>query len=1419
MPEFFPFSRFTVLLPFYEELKPYESTRPVEDNKIILFTSSLEEVVKADLDQPGFGIAPHANLGWGKKETQFQGSRGKEAASLKASAPQDSQAGTNVDIEIAWRDDDQYFVVSWIDPSVNNQRRLRVFNDAGELYSTSEVFDYLESAICWRPRIQLITSTQRRPVRGLDVVFFETNLERHGEFELLDHTLEGFYCASALQFDCHGDVLAVFCSSRSSAHTLRLITCSNYHWSVKRQLVIGNSLPDVDSPMVSFSWASGSALDDLSTFTLGSGTKTGTLLRSWCYSAVYDNCYCLADGLSQNSSDFDVPGYAACVDKNSVCLTALTHAVIPPPMCATRLTFNTCVVSESGQTDTNMPPRFIASVSFPGLWINDKRTSSTVPLLIQFESDYGNVEDSPDLCLVHVDCGAPQVKKQSLEFAGGTVEAEWQGGAQNVAPWPRSVRAISLMTALKTSEDTNLQAALTFAKATHFCGGNELSHFCWLNCHKLFFVACSGYLVGLLDFGDECSSGYSNTTARWLLTIRWRKETTSVPSSVSQGPPVNVCGLCNNSTNLCVGLSNGLVICYDIDQLLASPDCLVIPDQMDQVNPDYSVSDPVISMLRLPGPCAQMGILRVAEIGQKLAVSPSGKMRHVLLALHQSSHRIYGADITNNDSRNPSANQSVVTMTAVMELCSSFLILPQFLLVTSLKKFLICVSTQFNPAALLDSSACIMELACRLSIPSELQSSDSAAPRSWYNDYLHPIETEAVIISASSIDTKVILQMPRGNLEEVHPRALVLTRLSGLLDSLGYYEAMHMMRRHRVNLNLLYDHNPSLFKQNVHQFLTKTDDPEFVTLFVSELVDEDVSETIYGKFYKKNTSTVLPDGAQRSQYNLLRKASKVNEVCALLLRAMKGKKEFLLPTLTCYAKMVPSNLEKALLLLKSLSDLGDQDSWERGVRHLQYFATPVELYRVALGTYDLNLAQIMAQRTQLDPKEYLANLLELRALVKDAEKDSDPKILSRAVAYQRFRIDDQLTRHSMALEHLHDAGPDYFDELISYVKTHRLYGQALEMHTKDSMKLKAIGRAWGERLVSERRLNDAGRVFLRVGLYALAAGVFVSCTHPQLWATAVSQSRMACSCLTCPTEHQDSDQFLSEADITAQARRLADRLYEVGRYEDAIMLHLDYLKEPKTATSVALDGCLWDEARRLAALYQTEDTLNKLLIPKLSEQREFLSDLIEKTHKKFDEHFQRLMALRQKHKEDAEANRLAHLRGDFVSEDAATETDLFSDTSSVSGTSDSGSVDNLSLLSKSTRKSGRSTKSRRKHESRKWSSKPGSKYEEVGLLRELSQSIEAGQRLFDKVECTQNALWQAGLVSEGQHIVKCMNELLTNQKMAIPFIWDEWITERYQGEPVHPYEGRKRYPFKESFISFPPPMKRTELVCYLLRRE
>ena len=49
-------------------------------------------------------------------------------------------------------------------------------------------------------------------------------------------------------------------------------------------------------------------------------------------------------------------------------------------------------------------------------------------------------------------------------------------------------------------------------------------------------------------------------------------------------------------------------------------------------------------------------------------------------------------------------------------------------------------------------------------------------------DGIRQLERGATIVCVENKGTKLVLQMPRGNLESIHPRCLVLSTLQNLLD-------------------------------------------------------------------------------------------------------------------------------------------------------------------------------------------------------------------------------------------------------------------------------------------------------------------------------------------------------------------------------------------------------------------------------------------------------------------------------------------------------------------------------------------------------------------------------------------------------------------------------------------------------------
>jgi elongator complex protein 1 len=97
------------------------------------------------------------------------------------------------------------------------------------------------------------------------------------------------------------------------------------------------------------------------------------------------------------------------------------------------------------------------------------------------------------------------------------------------------------------------------------------------------------------------------------------------------------------------------------------------------------------------------------------------------------------------------------------------------------------------------------------------------------------IERGAKLITVMPTSFSLVLQMPRGNLETIFPRALVLAGIRRAISSTDYKTAFLACRSHRVDMNILHDHAPVQFMSNVGVFIDQVRKVEHIDLFLSQL--------------------------------------------------------------------------------------------------------------------------------------------------------------------------------------------------------------------------------------------------------------------------------------------------------------------------------------------------------------------------------------------------------------------------------------------------------------------------------------------------------------------------------------------------------------------------------------------------------
>uniref|UniRef100_A0AAY4D1C0 Elongator complex protein 1 n=1 Tax=Denticeps clupeoides TaxID=299321 RepID=A0AAY4D1C0_9TELE len=585
------------------------------------------------------------------------------------------------------------------------------------------------------------------------------------------------------------------------------------------------------------------------------------------------------------------------------------------------------------------------------------------------------------------------------------------------------------------------------------------------------------------------------------------------------------------------------------------------------------------------------------------------------------------------------------------------------------------------------------------------------------------VERGSRIVTVVPHDTRLILQMPRGNLETISHRALVLAQLRKWLDGLRFKEAFECMRKLRINLNLIYDHNPKLFLENVEVFLQQVNSINHINLFLTELKEDDTTQTMY-------PCTSKP--ASHSGPGVSGK--KVDIVCNALRTTMEilDAQKYCLCILTAHVKKTVPELEIALQKVHDLrvnppSSAGV--SAEEALKYLVFLVNVNELYEHSLGTYDFDLVLMVAEKSQKDPKEYLPFLNMLKALETN---------------YQRYTIDKYLKRYKKALHHLSKCGEEHFTEVLNLVRDQRLFSEALDLYPSDSSQYKLLSVAYAEHLVEQSQPEQAGLLLWRCGELPRALQAFVGGAS---WRYALSVATQ----IPVPPDQ-----------LALLARDLADKLIEQRRHTEASVLLEQYGKDCEEAISTLITGAAWDEALRLVYLYNRQDIIETNLKPALLE-----GNLQAQSQKAlFSRHQVRLAVVREL-KEKA--------RLEMLDEDGPDcgDAELYSEASSALTGSRLGSRYSHS----NSRISSRSSKNRRKAEGKKLSLKEGSPFEDVALLHALSQIIQISDKMREEVHSLLEALVLFHYDAQAGALQREYSELLQLMETSVPLIWHEGLQQ------------------------------------------
>lgn len=455
--------------------------------------------------------------------------------------------------------------------------------------------------------------------------------------------------------------------------------------------------------------------------------------------------------------------------------------------------------------------------------------------------------------------------------------------------------------------------------------------------------------------------------------------------------------------------------------------------------------------------------------------------------------------------------------------------------------------------------------------------------------------------------------------------------------------------------------------------------------------EEDVTETMYQNTKRQRTQLLNPVPDSSDIAAPPTSTSKVNTVCDALLKALQPRKATNLQNIiTAHVCKAPPALDDGLTLVAELMQ-EDEKLAEKAVEHICFLVDVNRLYENALGLYNLDLALLVAQQSQRDPREYLPFIQNLHVL---------PDLR------RKFEIDDHLTRRAKALTHLQAL--DVFDELCEYTTKNVLYQDALRLYRYDQTRHNALTALYAAHLEATSAFRDAGLAYESLQNYAKASNCY--------------RAAGATCWQECLFAAQQQSPALSADAMADLASALADALWEAKDYTAAATIHVDYLDALETAIKCLCKGYHFAEAMRLVAQKSRPDLLPTAVDVGLAEALGSTTEFLADCKGQLQAQVPRITELRRKAAEDPLA---------FYEGERAGAADIPDDVSVAASSRVSTSA---SLFTRYTGKnslgtvgtgvSRASSKNRRREEKKRARGRKGTVYEEEYLVASVRRLVE-----------------------------------------------------------------------------------------------
>lgn len=646
-----------------------------------------------------------------------------------------------------------------------------------------------------------------------------------------------------------------------------------------------------------------------------------------------------------------------------------------------------------------------------------------------------------------------------------------------------------------------------------------------------------------------------------------------------------------------------------------------------------------------------------------------------------------------------------------------------------------------------------------------------------------PIESGGTLVVASELQSKLVLQMPRGNLEIIQPRVLIFSMITRLLVDRNYVGSMRIARKHRLDTNFLFDYLLRLVKQQagtstgehianvstvshaINDFVNEiaSDDPSLLNNLISEL---DNTDTVVGKYGEIMKHIPLA----KDERSIL-EGDKVNQICGFITLPLDIK--YLQPRLLILLKKKPREIGHALCIVNNL----DLDSQREALKFMLYFIDIDQLFLEALSTYRTEIALMVASASNKDPKEYLILLSGF---------DKIECKLERA-----YEIDMYTKNYEKALEHslelLQKAHTTSFSNpsiirVVDLVTSKRLYKEAVislaDMNDKNyrpptTSACYLVWSNYGKYLFEKRHYSEAATAYSKA--YCLRKDI--------------ESFDKAMRCYQLAGDWKRPLALLARSSIDSTAKQkfyegITNQLFEQNQHcEAALLASMPMCKVPSNFIEKLLDRGDWYLAESLAE-DPTEQSFRGALVQSLSDHLNLRNITWSNELQTAVTQFDRLKQLLTSHRERRLHDNLDH---DLTISDSISTFDG----SEASSESPGDGLRRVARSGASSIKTRHTSKSNRSQALKKMriNLRPGSRNEDIALIQELKKFIvKQKARQVEAVELCA-AQYEYRRLKSARIDVKATNELVYKAfKLSKEMSETLWPQARQEGQIYSLYE-------------------------------